>query len=76
MTEEKLRNSYTYHTPFGNQTVRYNAIRETAHLLAIVIDKACQDSREKALAMANLEQAVMWANKSIAVNEKSEAAGD
>jgi hypothetical protein len=33
-----------------------------------VIDNNCPDSREKSLAMTNLEQAVMWANAAIARN--------
>jgi len=64
-----LENSYSYHAPKGDQTQRYEALRSKAKELAIMIDEMCPNSREKSLANTNLEQAVMWANKSIACNE-------
>ena len=42
---------------------------EAARELAEIIDDACPDSREKSLALTNLQQATMWANASIAINE-------
>lgn len=65
----QLDNTYTYHAPIGNQVGRYEQIRNSAKALAIVISQSCPDSREKSLALTNLEQAVMWANASIARNE-------
>ena len=70
MTKEQLDNTFTYHRPFGNQPARYEALREKAKELATLFDGACPDSREKSLALTNLQQAVMWANASIAINEK------
>lgn len=64
-----LENSYSYHPPKGDQTARYEAIRNKAKELAHMLDELCPNSREKSLAQTNLEQAVMWANKSIACNE-------
>ena len=64
-----LENAYTYHTPKGSQPERYTAIRAKAKELAELIEGCCPDSREKSLAHTNLEQAVMWANASIARNE-------
>lgn len=64
-----LDNIYRYHEPFGDQVTRYTVVREMAKALAEYIQDACPDSRERALAMTNLEQAVMWANASIARNE-------
>ena len=69
MTKQKLDNTFTYHAPKGDQTERYQSIREQAKLLAENIAKNCPDSREKSLAFTNLQQAVMWANASIAINE-------
>lgn len=43
-------------------------IRNCAELLESAIDDYCKDSREKALAKTNLEQAVMWANKALALH--------
>lgn len=64
-----IENIFTYHTPKGSQTERYVAIRNKAKELAELIEDCCPDSREKSLACTNLEQAVMWANASIARNE-------
>lgn len=64
-----IENTYTYHTPRGSQHERYTAIRAKAKELAELFEDCCPDSREKSLAHTNLEQAVMWANASIARNE-------
>ena len=60
---------FTYHKPFGSQPDRYVAIREKAKELATLVMSACPDSRERSVALTNLQQAVMWANASIAINE-------
>lgn len=61
---------FTSHAPFGTQTERYGVIRGTARSLAHVVQDNCPESREKSLALTNLQQAVMWANAAIAINEK------
>lgn len=60
---------FKYHAPNPDQIDRYEVIRAEARTLARVIESACPDSREKALALTNLQQAVMWANASIAITE-------
>ena len=69
MEPGELTKRFTYHPPKGDQTHRYEAIRHDAHTLANLIDTACPESREKSLAFTKLEEAVMWANASIARNE-------
>lgn len=64
-----FKSVYTYHAPKADQPLRYEAIRAKARELAEMIEESCPDSREKSLAHTNLEQAVMWANASIARNE-------
>ena len=66
---KKLDNVYTYHTPKGDQSERYESIRAKARELAELIEACCPDSREKSFANTKLEEAVMWANASIARNE-------
>lgn len=63
-----LNNIYTYHEPSKAQDLKYQAIRAYAKQLAAAIEDMCPDSREKALAHTNLEQATMWANAAIARN--------
>lgn len=69
MLDDDIRNRFTYHPPKGDQAVRYSSIRIEALELARVIDDLAPDSREKSLALTKLEEAVMWANASIARNE-------
>ena len=64
-----IEKNFTFHPPKDDQPNRYQCIRDTAKGFALLIDKACPDSREKSLAMTKLEECVMWANASIARNE-------
>ena len=66
---QQIENNFKYHAPKDGQPEKYQAIREKAKELAYLIDELCPNSREKSLAMTNLEQSVMWANASIARNE-------
>jgi hypothetical protein len=69
MDKKTLDNNFMYHQPIGDQPERYEALRIKAKGLAMLINKSCPESREKALAMTKLEEATMWANASIARNE-------
>ena len=71
MTKEQIDNIFTYHAPFGTQQARYVAIRDKAKELALLVNEACPESREKSLALTNLQQSVQMANASIAINEKA-----
>jgi hypothetical protein len=71
MTSEQIGNIFTYHKPSGNQPQRYEEIRTIAHAFALVLQNHCPESREKSLAITNLQQSVMWANASIAINENN-----
>ena len=65
---QQIENNFMYHAPKEGQVEKYTAIREKAKELAYLIDGQCPNSREKSLAVTNLEQSVMWANASIARN--------
>jgi hypothetical protein len=68
MDEKELTKRFTYHAPHGNQPEKYEDIRDYAHRYAQMISILCPDSRERALALTKLEEAVMWANAAIARN--------
>jgi len=68
-TAENIDLIFTYHKPFGTQPERYNSIRTQAHTLASVIIQNCPPSEECTLAIRRLQEAVMWANAAIALNE-------
>ena len=67
---EKVKNNFIYHAPILDQAERYGHLRKLGLELAEAISATCPNSREASLAMTNLEQAIMWANASIARNEK------
>lgn len=61
--------TFKYHKPMGNQGERYVILREKAKELAFLIQQHTPTSREQSVALTNLQQAVMWANAAIAINE-------
>jgi hypothetical protein len=63
-----IENNFKYHSPKPGQPEKYTDIREKAKELAYLIDEECPNSREKSVAMTKLEEAVMWANASVARN--------
>lgn len=66
--EYNLENNFTYHKPTAMQQKRYELIRSEAKDLADKLMNYCPESRERSLALTNLEQTVMWANAAIARN--------
>ena len=65
----QLNNSYAYHTPKVDQLERYAEIRYYAKELAIAIHECAPNSRERSIALTDLEKVVTMANKAIACNE-------
>lgn len=61
-----IENNFKYHAPKPGQPEKYTALREKAKELAYLITELCPNSREKSLAITQLETAVMWANAAIA----------
>jgi hypothetical protein len=66
MSRDEIGQRFTYHPPQDHQVPKYQLIRAKATELAQLIVKLTHVSREQSLALTNLEQAVMWANASIA----------
>lgn len=68
---EQVINSLEFHPlkDNSNQADRYEALRAAAIEFAYQIDDYTPESREQSLAFTHLEETLMWAIKSIAVNE-------
>lgn len=64
-----LEKAFTYHAPKSGQPERYISIREKAKEFAAMVNELCPESRERSLAFTKIDEAVMWANASIARNE-------
>lgn len=69
MEAKDIDNRFTYHAPRGTRPAHYEEIRELARNFAHRLNELCPESREKSLAITHLEEAVMWANASIARND-------
>jgi hypothetical protein len=65
----QIENNFKYHALKEGQPEKYTAVREKAKELAYLIEALCPYSREKSVALTNLETAVMWANAAVARNE-------
>lgn len=67
---EQLHHNLTNHPPVNDGVIQaFELVREPAKVLGEAIVNLCPDSREKSLALTNLEQTVMWAVASIARNQ-------
>lgn len=67
--DDELTKRFTYHPPKNNQPERYVGLRGAAKGLAELIVELTPKSREQSLALTKLEEAIFWANASIARNE-------
>jgi hypothetical protein len=68
MAHYPIDSNFEYHPPKPEQVEKYQEIRAYAKTLAQLVLDLCPDSRERSLALTNIEQSVMWANASIARN--------
>ena len=66
---KNIEELFTYHSPKGDQPERYQTLRDNAKEFALLIDEKCPDSPEKTTAIRKLQECVMFANASIAINE-------
>lgn len=68
-TKEILEQNFTYHPPKDDKQVKqYEQIRNRAKVFALFILENTPTSREQTIALKSLEEAVFWANASIARN--------
>jgi len=64
--------TFKHHEFNEKQKSQSDIIVSSAEVFENFINICCPDSREKSLAKTNLEQAVMWANKAIAIHGSEE----
>ena len=62
----EIETRFTYHAPKEGQAEKYQAIRDDAKKLAALVVLITPESREQALALTKIEEAVFWANAAIA----------
>lgn len=66
---QRIQRDFSHHPPRGDQALRYSALTEGAKDYALLIAQHTPESPEQTLALRALQQARMWANCAIAVNE-------
>lgn len=68
--KSQIEHNFKYHAPKEGQPAKYELIRNKAKELALYIDRYCPVSREQSLAITKVEEAVFWANASIARSDE------
>lgn len=66
---QRIERDFTYHAPKIGQPEKYTELRNAAKELAFKIVALTPSSREQSIALTHLEEAIFWANASIARNE-------
>ena len=69
MEKSQIENNFKYHAPKEGQQEKYEELREKGKELVCLMVAFCPNSRERSLAITKIEEAIMWANASIARNE-------
>lgn len=64
-----LERNFTYHSPKGDQAIRYGLLRDKAKSLAELIFRLCPPSEDRIAALRILRESIMTANAAIACNE-------
>ena len=73
LTQEQidmLENTFTYHSPCGDQPSRYEALRNSAKAFAETVLMNTPECDDQSAAIRKIREAVMTANAAIAINEK------
>ncbi|MEY2873489.1 MAG: hypothetical protein RLZZ373_860 [Pseudomonadota bacterium] len=60
---------YAYHKPSDDGMDRINRLREAFSAVDRAIKETCPDSRQKSVAITELETAAMWAIKAVVFND-------
>ena len=72
MTEQEIKNNFTYHTPTEDMPKKFEALRNKAKELAFLIEELVPKGREQSLAHTKLQEVIMWANAGIVIPKSEE----
>jgi hypothetical protein len=64
-----MKKAYAYHNPSDAGREKITRLREAFSQLQDLIDEVAPNSREKSVAITNLETTAMWAIKAVVKND-------
>jgi hypothetical protein len=67
---------FAYHKPSPEGLDRINKLREAYSNLQKVIEDTCPNSRQKSVAVTELETSAMWAIKAVVFNDPTSEVGN
>ncbi len=70
-----INKTFAYHRPSADGMQKITALREAFSTLSNVIVETCTTSREKSIALTELETAAMWAIKAVVFNDNESEVG-
>lgn len=76
MTEDStILKPFAYHRPSEEGMESITRLREAFSAIHAVIQDSCPGSREKSIALTELETAAMWAIKAVVYNDPASVSG-
>lgn len=73
LTEDQVRDRFAYHPATSETALLHDAVRTACTELAVVLNERLPAARETSLALTALQETMMWANASIAINGAPQA---
>jgi len=68
-TQGELNEWFKYHSPYGDQSDRYEALRSAARELAVMICEIVPPCADRTASLRKLRECIMTANAAIACQE-------
>lgn len=69
VSENEIHDRFRHHPPKTQARIdNHEGVRERAAALAVWLNEALPESREKSLALTALQEAAMWANAAVAIH--------
>lgn len=69
--KDRIENNHKHHPPQTTEREEAHAkVRELTRVVGLELVDLCPESRELSIALTKLEEVMMWANASLARNEK------
>lgn len=73
--DNEIPNRFSSHPETGEKAKFHDEVRENHLALALWIETAIPDSRERSLALTALQESMMWCNAAVAYRMKGDSDG-